>query len=87
MDKKLIFLSEKKYLNETVKGIEHKNQQTLKENRTIEHRQTIIKVYYTWAGILKHLKMTVTHLMAKSITRSNILNVKIKSEISKICFY
>ena len=33
----------KSYLNETGKGTEHKNQQTLKENRTIEYRQTIIK--------------------------------------------
>ena len=48
---KLIFLN-KKHLNETAKGIEHKNQETLKENRAIEYKQTRIEFCYTWAGII-----------------------------------
>ena len=40
---KLIFLNEKKNdLNEIFKGIEDKNQETLKENRAIECKQTRI---------------------------------------------
>ena len=42
----------KNYLNETAKRIKHKNQETLKENKTIECKQTRIEFCYTQAGIL-----------------------------------
>ena len=36
----------KKYLNETAKEIEHKNHESLKENGTIEYKQTRIEFCY-----------------------------------------
>ena len=39
-------------MNETAKGFEYKNQETLKENRAIEYRQTRTEFCYTCAGII-----------------------------------
>lgn len=39
-------------MNQPTKGIERKNQETLTENKTIEHQQTRIEFCYTWVGII-----------------------------------
>ena len=49
----LKFLNKKKYyLNEIAKGIEHKNQETLNENKTIEYTFSRSEFCHTCAGIL-----------------------------------
>ena len=48
-----IFEWKKNDLNEIFKGIEDKNQETLKENRVTECKQTRIEFCYTWKGIIK----------------------------------
>ena len=50
-----LFLIRKKYLNKTANGTEHKIQETFKENRAIEYKQTKIEFYIIWAGITAFL--------------------------------
>ena len=42
-------------MNKTANGTEHKIQETFKENRAIEYKQTKIEFYIIWAGIAAFL--------------------------------
>ena len=72
-------------MNEIAKGIRHKSQQTLKENRAIEYKQTRIEFWYTWPDKVTSLASFYSNriLNLSTINTNNNNNNKNQKKIEK----